>query len=622
MRILPVLPAIAATLGLCTPPAAGAADVEAVTLSTQGTALVEARGPLGTGPLRLEVGRDDIDDFLKSLRIDDPEGAVPRLNLQGPAGASKIFDQLPFGPGELTDRAALLGAMVGARLQIERDGGSETGRNMGVTQRPCEYGPCPVLTLRHDDGKLREYPLDEELAVRFADAEEREMITRALDAVAARDGQASVGVEIVTDSSVPRDARLAWLQDVPAWRTAYRAIDTGEELRLLGWAVVENTTGQDWDEIELTLATGAVRTLDADLYGRPQRTREQTARLQPAPEPAMMGASLPSAESGDAMQAAETTRDEGRTFSRYTLGEPVTLAAGEMVSLPFLDETLENARMLLYRGGSGAEHPVVAARLRNPLPLRLPGGVLTLYEAGRGHAGDARLPEMAAGGTTIAEFATDTAVEVRQERRRDGTITEMRVADGVLRVSETAERRTIYRVEGAPDVAHTVTIAHPRTGGWTVASPEPTRAELDAWHYELSVPADARARLEVVEQQPRQETVALLDIGSKHLTEWMRRAPDQESRALLEELARLRREQADATDRARRLEQREDELIEEQKRLLDIVTALGDENDANAGRRARIDEIDTEITDTRAARRDARDRAEELEDSIRALISG
>jgi hypothetical protein len=82
-----------------------------VTLSTAGLALIEAEAALGADPLRLTVPRARIDDVLKSLRIDDPAGAVARLALPGPGAFEDAFAEPALrarrrvGPGAAACRA-------------------------------------------------------------------------------------------------------------------------------------------------------------------------------------------------------------------------------------------------------------------------------------------------------------------------------------------------------------------------------------------------------------------------------------------------------------------------------------------------------------------------------------
>lgn len=602
-------------------------SVRAVTLSTAGLALIEATGPLGPEPLRLSVARADIDDFLKSLMVLDPANGVAQVTLTGPGSFEDAFAHLPLGPGDVTDPARLLAAMVGAPVAVERRGERWAGTVMGISQRPAEHGPAAVLTLRQDDGTLRSVELGDAVTFAFTDPADQAVLDAALAAIRRGANPRRVAVALTSDRDEPREAGLVWLQNAPLWRTAWRAVDTPEGLRLIGWAVVENTTGMDWDGVRLTLATGAIRAIEAQLYARTMARRERAEPVVPqmlargAPAAAM---AAPMAMEGMAdMAVVEAAGDDGATFSRFTLATPVTLPAGAMVSLPFLSETLPEARMVLWRGGMmGGLHPEIALSLTNPLPLRLPAGVLTLYEDGRGHAGDAMIPELAPGASQTVRVGLETAVEVREEVSATETVRELRLAQGMLSVSEDLERRTTYRIRGADRGARTVTVDHPRNPGWTVSAAVAPEERPDVWRWRLEVAEGATETLTVTERQPRQRRLAVADMDTPTLIAWQGLSPDPAVAALLGRLAELRREIAQAEQAIRRSQNDSAEREREQARLVNLIVQLGDDSAANRERRARVDAIDTELA-AEAARRDGLSaQIEALKAEIARLMAG
>lgn len=609
-----------ALLPLLALPLAAEPRVEAVTLSTAGTALIEAALPLDQGRAALELRRADIDAFLKSVVVGDPAGSVIHLRLPGPAAFDDAFAALPLVPEDLRGMANLLDAMAGVSVTVDRRGVETQGVVLGVTDRPCEHGPCPVLTLRDGAGALRTFDLDDSLSVRFEDAGDAAMIDAALAALRlGRDPQALTAT-LHSDNADARAISLHWLQSAPVWKTAWRAVDTGTGLALTGWAVIENTTGQDWDAVQLTLATGAVQTLRADLYDRRSAPAfdqfDRVGSLRAAPSSAARIAP----EAADAA-VADTVADDGESFSRFTLTEPVTLAAGEVISLPFLRETFSDARRLVYRGGGGARHPMIALDLENPLPLRLPAGVLTFYDGARGHAGDAQVPELAPGARAVLDFARDTGVEVREDVAQTETLTELRIADGMARLTEDRVRRTTYRIEGAAEGDRRLTLEHPRRGTWTITTPGGDEL-LDATRFMLDVSAGETVTFEVTERQPRRREVALARVDSAQLALWMQQAPDAGTRALLADLAALRRDLAEAQREARRLRGEAEALIAEQARLVDLIVALDDDTAASRDRRARVDALDARITEATDTARATEVRAADLERRIADLIGG
>lgn len=612
-------------LALATPLHADTA-IRAVTLSTAGLALIEAQGAMGPEPLRLSIARSDIDDFLKSLMVVDPAGGVVQVTMTGPGSFEDAFAHLPLAPGDVTDPARLLAAMVGAPITVERRGETWSGVVLGVSARAVEHGTVPVLNVRTDAGQVRSVDLGEATTFALTDPADQAVIDAALAAIRQGANPRRVAVALDTDRDEARTADLVWLQATPVWRTAWRAVDGPDGVRLIGWAVVENTTGIDWQDVRLTLATGAIRAIQAQLYARVMAPREQAD----APMPQMLSRSAlgmatpatPAMMEAADMAVAGYAADDGATFSRFTLDTPVTLPAGSMVSLPFLSEVLPDARLTLWRGGQSGLHPDIALALTNPLPLRLPAGVLTLYEDGRGHAGDAMIPELAPGATETVRVGLDTAFEVREDQTGTETLVEVRLSRGMLTVTEDLEMRTTYRIEGADQGDRTLTIDHPRRPGWTVTSSAGAQERADAWRWQIVVPEGERVSLTVTERQPQQRRIALTDLDTAALLAWQGRTPDPALAERLGRIADLRVQVGEAEQALRRSQNASAEREREQARLVALIVQLGDDSAANRDRRARVDVIDAELAAAQTERDGLAARITDLRAQLEALIGG
>jgi hypothetical protein len=301
------------------------------------------------------------------------------------------------------------------------------------------------------------------------------------------------------------------------------------------------------------------------------------------------------------MEPAPVEMVEGTSFSAYTLSDPVTLASGQMISLPFLQEQAQNARLTVYYGGSFVPYPIMALEVENPLPLRLPAGIVTVYDETRGHAGDAMMPELAPGDTALVEFAEDTAVSIREDMAEQTAITEATLSDGVLIASERVELTTTYRMEGAEAGARVLTLLHPARPGWDMQT-QGGAAELDATRFTIDLPQGEIKRFDVVETRTTRTRLALLDMEADDLAYWQGRMPTEETRALFERLRSLRAEQSRLQDQITALRDAEAQLIADQDRLAGLIVQLGDESGANAERRARVDAIEGEIAALRAER--------------------
>ena len=603
----------------CAAPLGAETQIRGVTLSTAGVAMIEAQGNLGADGLTLPVRRADIDDFLKSLRLSDPARGVPMLTMSGPGGLADSFATLPFTPEALSDLRALIDAMTGAPVTVTRRGVGVAGALMGTRDVTCtgdgDKG-CVALGLRAQDGSLRQIPLDEATELSFDDAQDRAALDRGLAALRAGASADRLDVRLTSTAPEPRTLTLGWLQPAPVWKTAWRAEEGPDGLTLTGWAVVENTTGQDWQNVTLTLATGAVQALQAQLYDR-----VPAARKLAIPEPMPMLAASPMARGmafEAAMDAAPVSMTQADSFSSFALTTPVSLAAGGLLSLPFLQETLPNARLTLYRGGAGAAHPTIALDIENPLPLRLPAGVLTFYSAG-GHGGDALVPELAPGGRARLDFAQDTSVEIREDRSETGRIVRARVVNGALLSEERLEMTTTYRLRGAPSEARVITILHPVAPQWSIESPDWTPDDLDQVRRDVALAPGAQADVSITESYLVQTTLALDSADSSTLAFWMGRVPDDAVRAILLQAQELREKQVSLRAQIASLQSQEATLIADQERLVGLIVQLGD-SATNTARRSRVDAIEDEIAATRTARDTAQAALQQAQDDLAALL--
>ncbi|MFT3923563.1 MAG: DUF4139 domain-containing protein [Myxococcales bacterium] len=80
-----------------------------------------------------------------------------------------------------------------------------------------------------------------------------------------------VDVKLALSGEGQHDVSVAYVVGSPIWRPSYRVVLDGQDKALLqAWAVVQNTSGEDWSDINLSLTTGAPISFRSDL-GTPIR---------------------------------------------------------------------------------------------------------------------------------------------------------------------------------------------------------------------------------------------------------------------------------------------------------------------------------------------------------------
>ncbi len=80
---------------------------------------------------------------------------------------------------------------------------------------------------------------------------------------------------ISTTGMGERNLYVSYISEVPIWKTTYRIVlpsKADKKPLLQGWAIVDNTVGEDWDGVELSLVAGAphsfIQQLSEPFYGR------------------------------------------------------------------------------------------------------------------------------------------------------------------------------------------------------------------------------------------------------------------------------------------------------------------------------------------------------------------
>jgi hypothetical protein len=89
---------------------------------------------------------------------------------------------------------------------------------------------------------------------------------------------------------------VSYISEVPIWKTTYRIVlssKTEKKPLLQGWAIVDNTVGEDWDGVELSLVAGAphsfIQQLSEPFYGRrPVVALPESVQLSPQTHAAML----------------------------------------------------------------------------------------------------------------------------------------------------------------------------------------------------------------------------------------------------------------------------------------------------------------------------------------------
>ena len=286
---------------LCFSMLANAAELESeklpvrrVVLYKNGIGYFEHNGRVrGDQELKIEFTSAQLNDVLKSLTVLDLNGGkITGVGYNSVAPISEQLKSLRLPLGEEVTLADFLGALRGSKVQVRNGSTLVSGRLLGVEAKTVkkdkdEETTQLELSVITDAGEVRTFPLTPALGLRIADRDLSEEISRYLTLVGSARDQDLRRMNISTSGTGERNVFVSYVSEVPVWKSTYRILLPGKadaKPLLQGWAIVDNTVGEDWKNVELSLVAGAPQSFIQDL-SKPYYTRRPVVGL---PETAML----------------------------------------------------------------------------------------------------------------------------------------------------------------------------------------------------------------------------------------------------------------------------------------------------------------------------------------------
>ena len=620
--------ALAITVGIAS---AAELPLTRVILSNSGLAQFIHAGPVtGDTVIQLPVRLDQVDDLLKSLTVFDKEGAVGAASLPGQTPLPELFRDLPFGPDALNSSADLLNALIGSEVEITGQV-SARGRVFRVQPEqvslPNNGGTITRnrLTLMTPTG-MTQAILEDVQELRFTDPQTRAQIERLLAGLTENRAKDRRVLSLGFRGAGKRDVALSYVVAAPVWKTAYRLIlpKDGGKARLQGWAVVENLTGGDWKDVELTLMSGDPVALRQPLYtalfsDRPEipvstgsrlvprkddvqekaapAFRRDEAAVQPAP-PARLtrqlgveagvvrplpatGAAPPPAQAANAAAA-----EEAATQLLYRFPAKVSLATGHTMMLPFVDHEVPVARIWLYQPDVSPNRPLAAARVTNDADSGLPGGLVTAFDlsadGNTNFVGDALMTPMPKAATRFMTFAVDTRTAIRRDDRGVVRTTLGKASNGKLTMQIRSRRTIDYEVTAPPEEDREIIAEEARVQGWSPAGDSKGVEETPTrFRHKIVAGKGATTKASFVVERMDSESVVLTEMTSDRMLTTLR-GLQNESPKLKETVSRL----ADIVEdinktrsQRRQLEGERTRIVADQTRIRSNLQSVGPGSD-------------------------------------------
>ncbi len=569
--------------------------VRRVVLFKNGVGYFEHLGSVsGAQNVSIDFTTSQLNDVLKSLTVIDlGKGRIAGVNYTSVEPLDRQLGSLRMGLAEDITSGQFLAALKGAHVEVHSGSVSVTGRVLSVESREAKRGKgddgeivkIEYLSLITDSGELRQFEMTPLLGVRLMEGDMREDVSRYLSVLASGREQDLRRMVINSAGQGARQLQVSYISEVPVWKSTYRLVlpRAGEKPFIQGWAIVDNTVGEDWKDIELSLVAGApqsfVQELSKPTYARrpvvalpetamlqPQTheaamnqnigaasetvevtaeagavavtrgkqfdTLQQNAKLAAPPRPAAYGAGAGSgagdgvyrtarATAAMASQAAAAYGNDIGDMFEYKLKDHVTIRKNQSALVPIIQEVVTADKVTLWN--EQEPRPLRAVWLKNTSTETLDAGTFNVLEDDT-FAGEGIMDPIKPGERRLLSYAVDQGITV-EARNESGSeqVTQIIIKDGTMWHMREVRSHETYVIRNANTDPRDVVIEHAIQPNWKLTS-EVKPDETTPTHRRFKVHIDPKqtAKLSVEESYPVSSTYALTSLRDDEVEVFLR----------------------------------------------------------------------------------------------------
>lgn len=605
--------------------------VKSVTLFSSGVSYTLREGEvIGDATIPLAFRTAQINDILKSLVLLDEQGTVQPAVYGAKDPIGRALQSFAVDLTQPTDRVSLLNRLKGTKVQVTTPRSSLTGQLVGLDPQTAQVDSNHTIITRYDlslmsEMGLQTVNLSDITTIRFLDAKLDKEFREALTLMASGSDDKRRQVTLRFSGQGKRRVRVGYIAEAPLWKISYRLLIGGEKSAdndkpyLQGWAMVENTTDDDWSNVSLSLVSGRPVSFIQDLYQPlylPRPVVPPDVIASPTPQiaessvdspvvsaPAAIalngeiaerkivadslsrsvakadmsgggfggagggfggGGSFNSAMRGS-MVAQASGQKAGELF-QYNIKTPVSLPRQQAAMIPVIAQDVDGEKVSLYNADSDARFPLNAFRIKNNTKLHLKAGPITIFDNGL-YAGDARMEDIPPSDSRLVTYAVDLAVEGERQSTGNQTETALLIRRGVLEQTLKERSETTYTLKNKDEKPRTILVEHAFNPEFKLVAPEKYEERTPNWYrFLVKIPAGGTEKLSVIQEHPLFSRVSLLDSDISMINFWYERR---------ETPATVKTALAEILTRRRKLE----EMRKRQQSIVEEIKQIGEDQD-------------------------------------------
>ena len=620
----------------------------------------------GSGKFELEFKIDEMNDVLKSLFVLDTskKGYISSISYDAALETSQLLKSIMLNIPDRDSFSSLITQIKGADVNITIGGAKKvSGKIMGIEYveklSKNEKTTEKYLVLLQDTDVISEYNFSEIRSLDILNEEIKKDLKFFLDTVIA--GKKKDAKKIIInsesggDDEIERNIYVSYIRESPIWKTSYRLIMSKQQALeqkclLSGWSLIENTTNQDWEDIELSLVAGMPVTFIYEFYrpifiqrpviqpprilsARPteieeglemekfkdyamaemeakpmaMKKRAKTMRAGARPPPAPAGglgfaqAVMSDTEVFDKVKAQTKTqtKDLGELFE-YNISNPVTIKRKQSALVPILTESIKAKRVLLYNLHEYDKNPNACLEITNNTNLTLERGPVTIiYDDNL--AGEAIIPFLNKEDTRLLNYAVEQAVLITHEQKSENlSVHRVTFGSGYSYEYYFTNMMTTYKIKNKTDEEKELFLDHPKTYEFKfIEKPGEPEETTNYWRFKLTLKPKDAINFKLKEQKENYSSNYIWNYTKDDLLKRVgfyvkHKFIDPELETKLKEIAGLIQSLNDLRSKENKLNEERDLMTDEQVRLRENISVLGEDSQSVSLKERYIKKLNTQ----------------------------
>ncbi len=603
-----------------------AGEIRRIVLYKQGLGYVERTFEIhGNATLEIDFDENQMPDLLSSLVvIDKGGGVISGVEYEAPTAYGRALSEL-LGGRSVDGLESLIEAMRGAEVRAEVDGETLQGRLSGIEKYARHKSDAWRLTLVLRKGEVRTFGVEKLSSLKFLDPSVQADLERYLSLCGEAVRSRRKTLRVHCRGKKKREILMAYTIELPVWKSTHRFVLGDDEGLLQSWAVVDNTTFEDWKDVSMTLVCGVPVAFRYDLYTpvytRREEMRPETGQAAPAEEAQavprapradteammdglddmacaapMMSMAPPETPSewdvDDFATSAAVGIEAGRVGAHffYNVSHPVSVGAGRSAMIPVVSEKIPAGRVLYWRAGSPVKSPYQALEIENSTPLVLDSGPASVFEKGS-FLGNALLGRLEPKQSALVMFALQQGVTIETQTRDQTTRASAVVAkSGLIQIRHWQEEAFVVKAVNNTAEEATLLLDYTVPAGWEVTEPKGEEVEPGKLRYRIPLRPDDETEFAIRLRHMISESVQLSEMDARTLGHYVSCGyiTEQQKKQLEAALAKKERME-EAEEEMEEIKAQTDEIAKDQSRIRKNLGTL--KGDSPEERRLRADYV-------------------------------